>query len=636
MGNAAASTQTRNPPIDYAVAAWLGMPKADMAKGLHEGWLRAPVGVDVRAWAEQRGLASGGERFESAVGGPIAPPGPDHASPVPQVEATTADLRTRVEALLRQFDPGMDAETFEGAWLEAGADDAVRGDTLVSFVADVLALDVDRAAGVDARLEAVEAGASAFAGHSRFIRIVTATSRELETLAAGDGGVRRALAEGSPWALAGDASLARAADAVGRYDRFDRDTGEQLLSDAWIADRAKHTAWRNAQAAGDAPEVDGEGWRFVDRAAGQEATTVVGGSDAAWRHQVIFATDEGDRITGDAGTDRIHGGRGDDILRGRAGDDLLEGDAGNDVLQGGAGRDVIAGQQGSDELDGGSADDDLSGGSGDDELVGGRGNDVLRGGAGHDTYRFDEGDGNDTIADDSGVLVVDDVALSGTMLRSGDGWQTADGRFRFALEGGASEHSLVVRRSSGQGSDAASDAVRIASWTDGDLGISLEAEAERTPGDGTNPHGIHEGGNEGPLGANARVASPDDAAADSALVDAHVGMPATALSADEQSTAQQHDDLAFVDLPDFSSALRTWSAPPPPEVEPSAGVGVTSYDVSDALASAGLDGDDVGATEAAEAAAGTSLFDPASIPLFASPASDRLRSPPHFPLRPSP
>ena len=58
-----------------------------------------------------------------------------------------------------------------------------------------------------------------------------------------------------------------------------------------------------------------------------------------------------------------HGGAGDDIMLGSQGDDILYGDSGNDIL------------------------------------LGGKGNDVLDGGTGNDLYRYNLGDGADTIVD---------------------------------------------------------------------------------------------------------------------------------------------------------------------------------------------------------------------------------------------
>ncbi|MDO8629393.1 MAG: calcium-binding protein, partial [Phycisphaerales bacterium] len=62
---------------------------------------------------------------------------------------------------------------------------------------------------------------------------------------------------------------------------------------------------------------------------------------------------------------------------------------------------TIVGAGGNDNLSGGEGEDTLVGGEGNDTLSGGPGDDVLEGGAGDDTYRFEIGDGRDTIADAS-------------------------------------------------------------------------------------------------------------------------------------------------------------------------------------------------------------------------------------------
>ncbi|MDG1208881.1 MAG: hypothetical protein P8Q48_17205 [Paracoccaceae bacterium] len=71
-------------------------------------------------------------------------------------------------------------------------------------------------------------------------------------------------------------------------------------------------------------------------------------------------------------------------------------------LVGGGGKDLLTGGGGKDELDGGG---------GKDTLVGGRGRDELTGGAGRDTFKFERGDGRDTITDyrqGQDRIVVDD------------------------------------------------------------------------------------------------------------------------------------------------------------------------------------------------------------------------------------
>lgn len=109
------------------------------------------------------------------------------------------------------------------------------------------------------------------------------------------------------------------------------------------------------------------------------------------------------------------GGNDSDIMLGGAGNQLLFGDAGNDTLDGGAGNDLLFG---------GSGNDTLIGGSGNDLLHGGTGNDTLQGGAHNDTYRFERGDGVDTIQDSGGT----DTLVLGEGITAGDLQITAQGQ----------------------------------------------------------------------------------------------------------------------------------------------------------------------------------------------------------------
>jgi Ca2+-binding RTX toxin-like protein len=104
-------------------------------------------------------------------------------------------------------------------------------------------------------------------------------------------------------------------------------------------------------------------------------------------------------LWGGAGQDQLFGGEGTDQLVGDVGDDALFGDAGDDSLFGDS--PLFAGQAGNDVLDGGDGNDVLHAGGGEDDLHGGAGNDRLIGGAGSDTYRFNLGDGVDSIEDDA-------------------------------------------------------------------------------------------------------------------------------------------------------------------------------------------------------------------------------------------
>ncbi len=84
-------------------------------------------------------------------------------------------------------------------------------------------------------------------------------------------------------------------------------------------------------------------------------------------------------LNGTSENDQLYGFSSDDILSGGNGQDNLEGMAGNDLLFGEAGNDTV------------------SGGDGDDTIVGGSGDDVLLGGAGKNTFKFERGDGVDTV-----------------------------------------------------------------------------------------------------------------------------------------------------------------------------------------------------------------------------------------------
>ncbi len=121
--------------------------------------------------------------------------------------------------------------------------------------------------------------------------------------------------------------------------------------------------------------------------------SLAGGNDT------LNGEDGDDQLWAGAGQDQLFGGEGADQLFGDAGDDLLHGGAGNDLLFGDS--PFFFGHAGADVLDGGEGDDTLQGGGGEDDLQGGGGNDLLNGGGGLDTYRFNLGDGIDTIQDNA-------------------------------------------------------------------------------------------------------------------------------------------------------------------------------------------------------------------------------------------
>ena len=66
---------------------------------------------------------------------------------------------------------------------------------------------------------------------------------------------------------------------------------------------------------------------------------------------------------------------------------------------GAGGSDYIIGSTGNDTIYGGAGDDVIAADAGNDTIVGGEGDDWLSGGAGSDTFKYEKGDGNDTISD---------------------------------------------------------------------------------------------------------------------------------------------------------------------------------------------------------------------------------------------
>ncbi len=411
QSNVASAPTGQGLPIPYLTAVWAGVPMDEILAGLVAGTILAPPGAPA-GWR------------------------PAGAGPADDSSAATAALQIEARAAIQ-------SASHDGGESGHLNDDAAH-----------------RATVVDLRGK---------------------TGAELAALAATDIGYRYALEQMQPLARVGNRSLYAAVNADGQLDRFDPDTGEALLSDAWLADRGKFMAWRNAEIAGAETSLQSaQGWTFTDHglvgADGKPLVVNLQGTDAsAVRHQVIFGNSTAETLRGDNGTDRIYGGAGDDMLRGGAGGDRLEGGDGDDVVLGGAGNDQLLGNRGADELDGGGGRDVLAGGSGDDVLAGGGGDDRLEGGTGRDIYAFDAGDGRDTVTDTDGLgqVVIDGIAVSGSMARAGDAWVTTDGHFAMDFDGDHSGPGTLTIRSTTVDASAA-DAITLEAWTNGDLGISLD------------------------------------------------------------------------------------------------------------------------------------------------------------------
>ncbi len=122
----------------------------------------------------------------------------------------------------------------------------------------------------------------------------------------------------------------------------------------------------------------------------------------------ILGSDGSETIVGTAGNDFVHAGSGDDLVYLLSGNDFGNGGLGNDSVSGDSGNDIVVGGNGDDLLFGGFGQDTVSGGTGNDRLTGDEGNDILSGGAGddeiiggsgNDVFRFQRGDGHDTLID---------------------------------------------------------------------------------------------------------------------------------------------------------------------------------------------------------------------------------------------
>lgn len=516
----------RGLPIPYITAVWSGMDQVELVAGLRAGTILAPPGSPKGWLPPDRVGASQQVTTEAST------------SASAEAAAVAVD-RAKVKGWFDALDAKLDSGTFDAIWNGAGANDAARTATLTDFLAGTLlgksaaasdARDGQQGRAPSATVAALDAFVADPAHQAKIVDLSTKTGAELAALAQTDLGYRQALVALQPLALVGNRALFAAQNANGQLDRFDPDSGESLLSDAWLGDRGKFLAWKNAENAGKELTIDGaQGWTFVDRgardAAGNSMTLELKARAAdATSNQVVFGNNESEVIKGQGGTDRIYGGGGDDVLRGGGGADRLEGGAGDDLAFGGAGNDELLGNQGADELDGGAGADQIAGGSGDDVLTGGRGDDRLEGGAGNDTYIVDAGDGTDTIIDADGVgsIVLDDRRIEGTMQRAQDQWRSADGRLEFGFAGDATEGGTLTIQSFDAGADrsgTAANVVQVKNWKNGDLGITLDGE----------------------LGAASAASGPEpgasaDAAGEGALIDAASSVPVLATSSTDSAT----------------------------------------------------------------------------------------------------
>lgn len=350
----------------------------------------------------------------------------------------------------------------------SGNRNAMSLETAVNALGDLfgagsaIATDGDRGA-LYARIQAIrDSSAFQVATQGRdFIAVVALNESSDAQLAAkalqGDAeglAYRYALSRLDPFAVVGDAALYAAHNANGELDVHDPATGRGELSAEYLRDRASMLAWKIRFDTGsmddddhffenkllpartdkpysedwDSWSVRGD-WNYVDLAAPGEPLS-------------LFIDGRGERIFF---ADPDH-----QILFGSANDDLLEGQ---------------------------ETSDRLYGGSGNDTLRGAAGNDHLEGGRGHDTYLFGPGDGTDTLWDSDGLGVIR-IAGVEVLGRNGlpvtqwtqlgpDSWADLQNGILYSLDIVDGESRLLVRQGEAN--------ILVRGWSEGELGISLEA-----------------------------------------------------------------------------------------------------------------------------------------------------------------
>lgn len=189
-------------------------------------------------------------------------------------------------------------------------------------------------------------------------------------------------------------------------------TGDELIIKDWF-ESSHRVEWLRF--------ADGEEIRIGDM------TSYIIGTGGA---DVILGTYGADFLYGGAGNDEIRGLAGNDFGNGGSGDDFVAGDGDQDWVMGGSGNDQVLGGAGNDTVFGDDGDDRVYGGTGSDLVVGGRGKDEVVGGAGDDVFRYQRGDGDDTLMDDyvdNWDLVWENGGYVNGYVRNADGTVSKDG-----------------------------------------------------------------------------------------------------------------------------------------------------------------------------------------------------------------
>ncbi|MDF3029625.1 MAG: HlyJ hemolysin-like protein [Moraxellaceae bacterium] len=212
-------------------------------------------------------------------------------------------------------------------------------------------------------------------------------------------------------------------------------------------------------------------WEFIDLSlllpgAVPLTLEIDGRNNASEAHKVVFGSSQRDEVEGSEVSDHLYGMAGNDVIDGKGGNDYIEGGLNNDVLKGDEGHDKLHGM------------------AGDDELIGGTGDDLLYGGSGNDTYRVNSGVDRDLVYDSDGNGAVYVLGLGGGEqgIRLGNGnyvaantWTSEDSKFRYVLSADTDGTNTLYVYPMHQGGSGGGGYVRIRNFTNGHLGINLEA-----------------------------------------------------------------------------------------------------------------------------------------------------------------
>ena len=109
----------------------------------------------------------------------------------------------------------------------------------------------------------------------------------------------------------------------------------------------------------------------------------------------------------------LNGSEANDEIVGTKFSDTVYAKGGNDKISTKEGNDYIYAADGDDEIDGGAGDDLIFGGKGNDVITGGAGDDTIYGEEGADTFKFNPGDGNDTLYTDSSDKLILNAVKAG-------------------------------------------------------------------------------------------------------------------------------------------------------------------------------------------------------------------------------